>query len=176
MSDFPGDYDLWGAGAVFSTATALSTMNTVAPASTAWPAANRALFIPIRVPRRVIVYKLVTGAGATATGNFDVGIYDIGGNRIIASGATAKGASVEHIINITDTAIGPGLYYLAMSADGTNNYAMISPGGSTPVPEQKNRLAGVLQMASAYVLPSTATFAACSTIPIPVIAAYTRYT
>lgn len=149
-------------------------MNTGGGASAAWPSANLAIFIPIRLTAPVTVYKMAIGAGATAAGNFDVGIYDIGGNRLVSSGATAKGASVEHILNVTDTRIGPGLYYLAMSADGTNNYILITPSGTSPVPLQKTRAYGVLAMATAYPLPATATLAAATVAPFPNIAAYLR--
>lgn len=116
-----------------------------------------------------MVYKMGIGAGATATGNFDVGIYDSQGVRLVSSGATAKGTSTEHILDVTDTRIGPGLYYLALAANGTNNYIM-----ATAASVQFARLFGILQMASAYTLPTTATFAAVSAANIPFIIAYTR--
>lgn len=137
--------------------------------STAWPSANLAIFIPMRLARPEVAYKITIGAGTTAAGNFDVGIYDAFGNRLVSAGATAKAASTEQDINIADTRIGPGLYYLGMSADGTNNYMGASPAGSSPVPVQRARLAGTLEMASAYVLPATATFAARTTSFIPSI-------
>jgi hypothetical protein len=70
--------------------------------------------------------------------------------------------------------IGPGLYYLALAADGTNNYVVITPAGTTPVPEQFARLYGTLEMASAYTLPSTATFATRTSSVCPLIAAHVR--
>lgn len=175
MADFPPIRALdFASGGVLSTATSLLGLSTTGPASTAWPSANLAIFVPMRIPVPVTVYKLVVGAGATAAGNFDVGIYDAGGNRIVSSGATAKGASVEHILDITDTRIGPGLFYLAMSADGTNNYLLVTPTGTSPVPLQKARLYGVMGVASSYVLPATVTFAAATVAPFPTIAAYLR--
>jgi hypothetical protein len=140
-----------------------------AAASSAWPAANRALFVPFRVPVPVTVYKMAVGAGATAAGNFDVGIYDSIGNRLVSIGATAKGASVEHILNITDTLLLPGLYYMGMAADGTNNYIGISLGQLAFA-----KLLGMRQMASAYTLPSTATYATMTTGYVPSISCYLR--
>jgi len=174
VSDFPiaGFFD-GSPGVYISTVTALGMGGTQGVgASAAWPAANLAIFVPFRIARTVTVYKMATGAGATSAGNFDVGIYDAGGNRLVSSGATAKGNSVEHILNVTDTVIGPGLYYMAQSADGTNNYQIVIPSGTTPVPLQKVRLAGVLNAATSYVLPATVTFAAATNVAIPVIAAY----
>jgi hypothetical protein len=155
---------------------ALACLNGVAPTSTAWPSANHAFYIPWRVPVPVTVYKMATGSGATTgSNNFDVGIYDCFGNRLVSSGATAKGNSVEHIIDVTDTRIGPGLYYLAMSADNTGNYVMVTPAGTSPVPLQKVRLYGVLQQASAYTLPNPATFAASTQVTIPSVSVWFRY-
>ena len=159
-----------GGGFISSYTMAMGFFST-AGASTAWPAANRALFVPIRVPMPITVYKLAIGAGTTATGNFDVGIYDASGNRLVSSGATAKGASVEHILNITDTVIGPGLYHLAMAADGTNNYVTFTP--NTPA-AQRLRLLGCLEAATSYPLPATVTFAAYTSTALALIAAYLR--
>lgn len=139
-----------------------------APASTAWPASNRAIFVPVRLDRQVTVYKMVAGGGVTATGNYDVGIYDRFGNRLVSSGATAKPSSAETVFDVTDTPIGPGLYYLAMAADGTQNIICFAPS------IQVARAAGILQMATAYTLPDPATYAACAAAVVPAIAAYFR--
>lgn len=171
MADFTqqASFDLLG-GAVLSTHQVnLGGVHTGNPGSTAWPSADLAIFIPVRVFSPVTVCKLVVGAGSTAAGNFDVGIYDSSGNRLVASGATAKQASVEQVIDVTDTPLAPGLYYLALAADGTNNYICWVP--ST---EQKTKMMGLLQAASSYPLPATATYAACSNAPIPAIGAYLR--
>lgn len=176
MSEFPQlrALDLTGGGGVYSTGTALVGLSGTPAASTAWPAANQAIFVPMRLAVPVIVYKMAMGAGLTAAGNFDIGIYDATGKRLVHSGATAKLSTVEQVIDITDTRLGPGLYYLALAADGTNNYVMVTPSGSSPVPLQKARLWGTLQMATAYTLPDPATFAARDAAVIPAIAAYLR--
>ncbi len=107
------------------------------------------------------------GSGLTAGGNCDVGIYDDQGNRLVSSGATARTASAETICNITDTFLAPGIYYIAMSHDGTSNIAMVL--GTV----QRSRWWGVVEMAAAYVLPATATFAAASTATsVPAVAIY----
>lgn len=162
MGDWPEaiTFNRYGGG-VLSTATELGGSFFVTPtASTAWPLANLAIFCPIRAPLPVTIYKLTIGAGATATGNFDVGVYDSAGNRLVSSGSTPKSANVEQIIDVTDTRIGPGLYYLALSADGTINFGMRAAAGTTPVPSQKIRLLGIMEMTSAFPLPAVATYAA----------------
>jgi hypothetical protein len=171
----PGTFDLTESGC-YSTSIALMGLNQTAAASVAWPTANMAIFVPMRIASPVMVYKMVVGAGATAAGNFDVGIYDRNGNRRVSSGSTAKGSSVEHVLDVADTWLGPGLYYLAMSANGTNNYIMLTPTGTAPVPLQKARLYGTLEAASAFALPDPVTMVARTGTGglIPAIAAYFR--
>ena len=165
MSDWPS-LSLAPSG-VISAATELTGLS-LSPASRAWPAANRAIFVPIRVPARCVAYKLAVGAGATAAGNFDVGLYDSALTRLVSSGATAKGSSVEHILDIAATPLSPGaLYYLALAADGANNYITWLPPNLG-----LSRMLGVLQMATAYPLPATAALAALTAADIPSIAAY----
>ncbi len=171
MGDWPDREDRWGLGWTISPGHPLSLGGNAliaqtggsVPASTAWPAANRAILIPFRLPKPATVYKITIGAGATAAGNFDVGIYDASGNRIVSGGTTAKGDSTEQTIDITDTLLGQGLYYMAMSADGTNNY----------IASTNNvfiwKLMGVRQASSAFVLPATVTFETLATAFVPMI-------
>lgn len=177
MSDWPnalGGLHASSGRAVYSTQSQLLGSSRAQTASVAWPSANLAIFVPILIGEYCIAYKLVVGAGSTSAGNFDAGIYDSSGNRLVSIGATAKGSATEHVLNITDTVLGPGLYYLAMSADGTNNYSMVNPSGTSPIPLQKARLYGTLEAATSYTLPATASMVARTTAPIPLIAMLTR--
>lgn len=133
-----------------------------APSSTAWPAANRALFIPFVLPQPIVVTQAVVGCGSTGSGNFDVGVYDAAGNLIVSSGATARSASSEVVAALTDTRLGEGLYYMALAADGTNNYI-------AGVPAQVGivKAMGIKEAASSYTLPATVTYATASSAFIP---------
>lgn len=166
MSDWPALLSDYRSG--FSTAHLLPDMASVS--DQVWPSSNLALFFPFRIATPQIAYKLIVGAGITATGNLDAGIYDRNGNRLVSIGATAKGSSTEQVLDITDTTLGRGLYYLALAGDnGTSNFVQATAS------VQKLRLLGVLQMASAYVLPASATFAACSTpTRLPMVAVQFR--
>lgn len=169
MADFPeiSPWDLT-AGAVVSTVQTMPGIWNTVPASTAW-VTNLAVFVPVRVPQQVTVYKMAVGMGTGTGGNFDVGIYDASGNQLVSSGATARpGATQESVVDVTDTTIGPGIYYLALAGDGTSTYQCF---GMTLQP---GRLTGSVQMASAYVLPATATYAALSNALVPSIGAYLR--
>lgn len=130
--------------------------------STAWPAANRAILIPFRLPRRVTLYQAVVGSGATATGNFDVGVYQPDGKRVISAGSTAKGNSVETVVNLTDTLIGPGFYYMALSASTTNNFI-----ASTVANAGIAKNLGIRQASSAFALPDPITFETAASNIIP---------
>lgn len=140
------------------------------PGSAAWPAANLALFCPVRIRERSIVYKLACGAGATAGGNVDFGIYDVFGNLIVSTGAQAKTSSAPIVVDIADTVLAAGSYYLAMSVSTTNTIVCMNTALVVVM-----RMLGILQMASAHPLPTTATFAAVTAATqVPLIAAYTR--
>lgn len=130
--------------------------------STAWPSANLAILYPFRLPKLATVCKLTVGCGATAAGNFDVGIYDQAGNLIVSSGSTGKAAAAEVNCDVTDTAIGPGLYYAALAADGTNNYV-----AATATSAQLLKILGIRQVSSAFTLPSSVTFETIASAFVP---------
>lgn len=157
-------------GGIITTARMIGAQSSIAASSVAWNSANYAVYVPLLLATSVTVYKITMGDGTLTGGNFDVGIYNSIGTKLVSSGATARaGASQEQVIDITDTVIGPGLYYVAMSADGTNNYIMINSTNT-----QLTRMCGVLGQASAYTLPATATFAAASQSRIPALALHVR--
>lgn len=138
--------------------------------SLAWPNANRAIFVPVRVAEPVTIYRFIVGCGTTAGNNIDVGIYDQWGNRIYSSGAIARVASAEIVDTpATPIHIGRGRYYLALAHNGTNNIICHS---ATSAPQVQ--LTGVLQMESAYTLPATATFSAPTSGNVPLIGAAIR--
>lgn len=139
--------------------------------STAWPAANRAIFIPFRISRMYTITQAVVGCGSVAGGNFDVGVYDTAGNKLTSSGATARTANVEVVANFTDVTLGPGVYYMAMAADGTNNYTALSPAQAGLV-----KAMGIKEAGTSYTLPSTVTYATVSSAFIPSFAIYSTAT
>ena len=90
-------------------------------ASAAWLAANKAFFYPFTLTSPAVAYQLLFWVGATSSGNIDVGIYDVQGNRIVSAGSTAMSATVNTVqeLNITDTQLMPGSYLLAVACDNT---------------------------------------------------------
>lgn len=100
-----GDYAIGGGGLGWSTAAA-------------WPANNRALYMPFTLESQATAFKIGLIVG-TQSGNLDVGIYDLSSVRLVSSGSTAVAAAGIQIVDIADTALQPGHYYLAMSCSTT---------------------------------------------------------
>lgn len=177
MADFPGlplvplADDRSGAAINPLSGWSLGPAVTSGLVSAAWPASNRAVFVPFRVPVPVTAYKMACGTGTGTTGNFDLGIYDSAGNRIVSTGSTAKTtASSDRIIDITDTVLLPGLYYMAMATDGTTNYIGVGLIANVAAPKQF----GMREAASSFALPATVTYATISTAHIPFMSIYLR--
>lgn len=138
----------------------------VSPTSAAWPSANLAVYVPLRVPSRVVVRKLWFASGTTGTGNVDMALYDANGVAVVSATNAAKAASAtEQVFDVTDTVVGPGLYFIGLSSDsGTDTFLGWSL--AAPLPASS----GVLTEASAYPLPATATFAVDQTLArVPVM-------
>lgn len=137
--------------------------------SSTWPSDDLAFFYPFVVYSPITIARMFWLNGATSSGNLDVGIYDEYGNLLVSSGSTAQGTvSVIQDVDITDTFLQAGLYYMAMVFDNTTaTIYRHAPGASVAGG------AGALQMASAFPLPSTATFAVMATGFVPLFAVTT---
>lgn len=86
----------------------------------AWPANNRALYIPFTVESPITAYQLAMYNGAVA-GNVDAGLYSYStgttATRLVSVGSTGMaGANVLQVFDITDTALLPGMYFMAFVA------------------------------------------------------------
>lgn len=97
-------------------------INAVIPtqANGAWVSANDPLAIPftISTPLLVCAFGWKNGSG-TMTDSFDMGIYTTAFVRLISGGGTARvGASLWQWVDVTDTLIPPGSYYLAAANNG----------------------------------------------------------
>lgn len=138
--------------------------------SAAWPAANTALYIPFYLPGPILVVKLFSLNGAAVSGNIDMGIYDEKGTRMVSAGSTVQtGTSTIQEFDVTDTIIGPGLFYLAVALDNATGTLFRASLGSTYL-----KAMGMQQQATAFPLPATATFASVSNANIPCVALTTR--
>lgn len=125
-------------------------------ASSAWGTANLALFMPFLLPTQETLYQLGWLNGATVSGNVDAGIYDRDFAKVVTTGSTAQsGTSVGQLVDIADTVLPPGLYYAAIAADN-----VIATLQQFTVLAALMRACGMGQMAAAFPLPATLTWAA----------------
>lgn len=135
-------------------------------ASTAWPTASKAFYIPFFVSKQITFTTLFTVNGATTSGNIDLGVYDANGTKIVSSGSTAQsGASALQKVTVASTSIGPGIFYLAMSVDNVTATVYRTIGGQV----LRTKMTGMAEQASAFVLPATATFATLTPDFIPMV-------
>ena len=129
-----------------------------------WPTANRAIYVPFVSPVDLVVVKMFVENGATVNGNVDIGVYDMGGNQVAAAGSTVQaGTSTIQIIDTADFTLVAGRYYMALaSSSATSTFARSGQPGAAVIGAM-----GVLQQASAFALPATATFAANAFTSVP---------
>lgn len=143
-----------------------SFMGTTAPTSAA-ATANKAYYVPIRFPASVTVRRMWYCVGATGgTNNIQLGIYTEAGSQLVATASTLVGTAANLVhLDVTDTTLAPGSYYLAVALNGiTATILRWAPNIATL------RLTGQLEQATAFPLPATATFVTPSaTVVVPYI-------
>jgi len=124
---------------------------------TAWPTANKAYYVEIFVPEIYTISQFGWINANVIGGNFDVGIYDANLDLIIKTGSTAQaGDSVIQTVNVADTEIQPGFYYVGISHDTASS--RIIRGLATDVTRTTG--ARLFEQASAFPLPDPA-------VPVP---------
>lgn len=91
-----------------------------AHSSTAWPAANQAIYIPVSIPFYFPVARVFWVNGSTVTGNKDFGIYTWDGAKIYSTGSTAEsGASAVQYVSVSGgLVLAPGSYFFGISCSG----------------------------------------------------------
>ena len=133
--------------------------------STAWPAANQALYFPFALPWPYVVRRAFWCNGS-ALGNMDIGIYSSDGRQLWAATSTAQsGASVLQYVSVSpELLLRPGDYFLALANNGTTNRVTATAIVSTTL----GRLLGLYQQTTAFALPASATFAQWNSAVWPV--------
>jgi hypothetical protein len=121
-----------------------------------WPAANLAIYVPIRIPWTAIVRKAVIFNGSAVSGNLDIGLYTGTGTRLWSSGSTAQSGTLqEQVVDVSpDITIAPGLYFSALSLDNTTGTILRNNSNV-----QLQMVSGIYTESSGFALPATATFA-----------------
>ncbi len=137
--------------------------NGTAMATAAWPAASRAIYVPISLPFDYLVKRLFWSNGTTATGNVDVGIFHgTSLSKLVSTGAVAQSgtSTLQYVASASfspagDYLLTAGTYFLGASLSNTAHMFRSSDHNANTM-----RFSGVLQEASAHPLPSTITPAA----------------
>lgn len=134
------------------------------PASAAWPAANRAIFVPFVLPDSMSIVKVRWYNGSGVNGNVDCGVYDAAGTRLFSTGSTAQsGTSQWQAVDIADVYLpGRQLLYMALaSSSATGAFGRWTVANVLPA-------YGVRQLDTAFALPATVSGTAASTGYLPV--------
>jgi hypothetical protein len=135
------------------------------PFAGAWPLANLALFIPFSLGEPITALRMYLYNGNIVNGNVDIGIYSEDGTKLVSSGSTVHaGLNNLQEFNITDTIIGPGIFYMALSFSG--NVATVSRFNLVTM---LSSVVGMAQMENAFPLPANAVFATCAYGFIPIM-------
>jgi hypothetical protein len=140
--------------------------------SSTYPSANLAIAVPFQTARALQIRKMFWANGTTAgTNSVDVGVYSLNGSRLVSGGGTLSvGANALQEVDVTDTMLQPGSYYMAYAQNGV----VMTPIMQSLASAANVRACGIVQMATAYVLPTTLTFAAATTVLIPFFGLSTR--
>jgi hypothetical protein len=141
--------------------------------SATWPTASLAIYYPFSVTQNVTFSTLFCLNGTVVSGNVDVGVYTQDGRKIVSSGSTVQaGTSTLQVFTVAATTLGPGTYYMALALDNTT--ATIFRGIVGQV--LRTRFTGMMQQATAFPLPTTATPAIIGQDYIPMMGLSTRST
>lgn len=139
-----------------------------AAASVAWGTANRAIYVPFRIGRPLLVDRLFVVCGATQGGGntISIAIYDKDFTRLVTTGSQTYngGTNVTNSFDVTDTRIGPGLFYFATALSSTTDTVMAN--GSVAI---LLRPLGIAQETTAHPLPEVGTPAAAASNILPLI-------
>ena len=145
------------------------SLNGAAPASTAFPAANLALYIPFYVCAPGLAQGVFWQNGAAVAGNVEVALYDEDGNKIATSGVVAaSGTSVpQSVAFASPVLLTTGRYYLAVwASSGTQQFLAW---GTSAAATNVNRMFGIVeQTALASGLPASWTPATSARSYLPI--------
>ena len=132
----------------------IAALAMAAPTSAIWPAANQAVYVPFVVDKTATIVKGFWYNGAAVSGNVDLAVYNESYARQVSIGSTAQsGTNTIQEVNIADTSLAPGRYYLALACDNTTAEFFRVAFSSVHLA----KTLAFSEQASAFALPSTAT-------------------
>lgn len=135
------------------------------------PGQNVATYVPVTIEKPTTVTQISYNV-TTQSGNVDVGIFDEARVQLVSSGATAVAAAGIQTVNITDTLLDPGAYFVGISFSSATA-ACTRLAAATQV----MKAGGIQQESSAHPLPSTFTALTTPVVTfVPLLALTTRTT
>jgi hypothetical protein len=140
-------------------------------------AANQTKYYLTYIPFRMSVVRITINISTgEASKNAGVGIYNLSGTKIWATGAISVASNGTKTATITPVTIGPGFYYLAMTDDGTTGtvrYKALSSGSVktsiSNVTTSAKLFGSAANASSAGVLPATLGALTNGTIDVPFV-------
>ena len=129
-------------------------------------AANRAYYVPFSAPFDTAVTALSVYCAAQSGQNFDFGLYDASGNRLVSRGSTAISATGVRTWTLTTpwTVTADTTYYAAFGANSATPTFTVTPAANT-----RSLQSGTLVQDTAFALPSTWTTPTNTSGIIPLI-------
>jgi hypothetical protein len=134
--------------------------------STAWPTANKALYLPLWLPWPYPVARMWWVNGSAAGGNWDIGLFTINGRQLYAAGSTVgSGNSLPQFVSPSSVLLlSPGRYFIGIAHSATTANQMW---GASSLGANRLRQYGCLEQASALPLPSSMTGVAITATVVP---------
>lgn len=126
-----------------------------APGSATWPTANRAQYFPFTLEEKETIFQFAWLNGTAVSGNVSVAVYDITKKQLIEGHTAQAGTSVIQLLDIADTTLAAGNYYMGMSMDNTTGQMFRSIQPTAMILQA----CGVQTQTGAYPLPDPAVFA-----------------
>jgi hypothetical protein len=130
--------------------------------------ANDAVYVPVWVPQTAVFVSgyVFNGSAANGAVSWDVGIYSESGTKLGSTGATAanSNSALQRAALSASVTLTPGRYYIACAHSAAVANAVFAWAAQVP----NGRWAGMYLQATAYTLPSPATFATWASKILPV--------
>lgn len=139
-------------------------------ASAVWPTADLAMYIPFALHAPAIVKELWWYNGASVSGTVDAAVYNEDGTqRLFSAGAPSQaGTSAPQAVDITDTLLLPGRYWMGLVLGNTTG-TFVRLTGVTNIPAAQKFFGMQQQALGSTAMPSSTTFAAASNNYIPIM-------
>ena len=85
-----------------------------------FPVANKAMYMPFKLPWPYPIKRLFVGCGFASGGNYDFGIYSSSGTKLVSTGSIAYTVSSNLAFANANILLAPGNYYFALAASSTS--------------------------------------------------------